>query len=268
MEVVLRVDQLDASELDQNIADILQHQFLQIFTPLESLRIQQLEPELKALIRFLLWKYSLGTGDCTFGQRMLSLTYTQSSRTPVQKAGLFFTLVVTEWLMDRGDWLSSKFPTIAPLHKWLEHSTTALKLLSLLNFIVFLIQGCYPTLKERLLGLQLVPTRPQTLRDVSHSYMTREIMWHGFSEFLFFILPHFNLFALWSRIKRLCSTVTTDHQLCAFCETTPTMPHLSNCGHMYCYYCLAANLKANSKFSCFVCNQQVLPYTAASQVIT
>lgn len=267
-ESVLRVNQLDACELDENIADILQHQFMQIFTPLDSVRIHQFEPELKAIVRFLLWKFSLSAESSSFAQRMLNLTYANGTGqlTPFQRGGLFFSLVIAEWLLERCDWIMTKLPSLAPLQQTFTHGMTALKLLSLLNFTVFLIQGCYPTLKERLLALKIAPTHPQSLRDVSHSYMTREILWHGFSEFLFFVLPHFNLFALWNRIKQMCTAPALNHSLCAFCEAPPTMPHLSSCGHTYCYYCLSANMKADPNYSCVICSDKVHSYTPTSEL--
>lgn len=269
-EAVLRVNQLDACELDDSLTDILQHQFLQIFKPLGSIRIDECEAELKAVVRLLLWKFSLGTNGCTFGQSMLSLAYAAPPTRQLssfQRGGLFFSFVVSEWLRDRCDWLVSTYPSLAPLQLLLDRSTTAFKILSLVNFAVFLIQGCYPSLKERVLGLRIVPTRPQSIRDVSHNYMTREILWHGFSEFLFFVLPHFNLVSIWNRMKRLCRVTPPDHSLCAFCEAPPTMPHLSNCGHTYCYYCLAANLKAIANFPCCICSDIVHTHSPASDAI-
>lgn len=265
---MLRVNQLDACELDDNISDILQYQFLQIFTPFQSIRIHRFEPELKALVRFLIWKFSLGTDNSSFGQRMLSLAYKSEQVTFLKKGGLFFAFVIAEWLVDRCDWLVSKFPNLTSLQHLLDHSRIVLKTLSLFNFTVFLIRGCYPTLKERLLGLTIAPTTPQTLRDISHSYLSREILWHGFSEFLFFVMPQLNLFSLWNWARRMCSIRTHhDCRLCAFCESPPTLPHLSQCGHTYCYYCLKANLKADANFPCCACNELVEICTPASEAI-
>lgn len=270
-EIVLRVNQLDACELDDNIADVLQHHFLEIFRPLQSIRIDQVKPELKALIRYVLWNFSLSNGSSTFGQRMLSLVYasSNSSRTlsSMQRLGLFYCFVLSEWVMERGDWLLCKLPGDTPLHL-LRHSLTAVKTLSLINFMVFLVRGCYPSLKERLLRLQMLPTTPQTLHTVNHSYLTREILWHGFSEFMFFVLPHFNLFTLRNLLRRVCNAkISTDNRLCSFCEGLPTAPHISDCGHLYCYYCLSANLIADSNFPCCVCNQSVKTITPASETI-
>lgn len=269
MESVLRVSQLDACELDENIAAILQHQFLEIFRIIESAHIHQLRPELEAFVRFLVWKFSLQTANSTFGQRMLSLTYITEKSKPLtffQNGGLFISFILVEWLRERCGWLITKFPGLFAVQRLLDYSTTALKTLSLLNFVVFLVQGHYPTLKERILGLTMASTSPQSIQEISHSYLTREILWHGFSEFVFFLLPHLNIFSLRNWARRVLKTsAPSDPNQCSFCETPPTLPHFSDCGHLYCYYCLRANLMPDTKFPCYVCNKVVSTCTPASE---
>ena len=97
-------------------------------------------------------------------------------------------------------------------------------LLGLLNFVAFLWSGrwatvssCmslwlisvwfrYRTLADRLLQMQLVPSRGQVKRDISYEFMNRQMVWHAFTvsidsfhryfwhiisiqEFLIFLLP-------------------------------------------------------------------------------
>lgn len=267
----MRVNQLDACELDDNIAGILQHHFLEIFRPLQSVHIDHVKPELKALIRYVLWNFSLNTGNDTFGQRMLNVVYSSSNKSAslssFQRVGLFYSFVLSEWVTERGEWMLCKLPGDTPL-RLLRYMLTAMKTLSLINFMVFLVQGTYPTLKERLLGLWMLPTTPQTLRTVSHSYLTREILWHGFSEFMFFILPHFNLFTLRNMLRRICNAkISTDNKLCSFCEGLPTAPHITDCGHLYCYYCLGANLTVDSSFPCSICSHPIKTITPASETL-
>jgi len=53
-----------------------------------------------------------------------------------------------------------------------------LKAVSFLNFLLFLQQGKYPTLVQRFLSLSQESTRK---RNIEYTYMTRELLWHGFS---------------------------------------------------------------------------------------
>ena len=280
-EKVLRVNQLDAGELDGALSDVLQHQFLGIFKTLPSSRMLRFKPELKALVRALVWKYSIHASGRTFGQEMLGLNYSLKERHALPLASqhkyfLFVLIVLAEWLQDRLDLLTQWMLPIAirpsNLQKILNWIFTITNTLSLLNFIVFLIGGRFPFLKERILSLWMVPERPQTLRGMSYEYMNREILWHGFSEFIFFVLPQFNVFALRNWFRRMLHSwkrKQPDHEAitlalkpadfvsCAFCEQPLTMPHVTNCGHVYCYYCLIANCLADSSFPCSVCHTPV-----------
>lgn len=60
----------------------------------------------------------------------------------------------------------------------LELFVNVLKAASFLNFLMFLHQGKYPTLAQRFLSLSQESTRK---RNIEYTYMTRELLWHGFS---------------------------------------------------------------------------------------
>lgn len=268
MEKVLRVSQLDSTELDDDLLSVLQEQLLGVFKVLPSTRPLQFKPELRAALKVLLWWYSVRNSGRTFGQDMLNVQYctcndVRRPATAGKKLGLLLLSVGVEWVGERFHALGSALaPGLRPgqLQSLLGWITAAFNLLSLLNFTLFLLRGCYPTLLDRLLGLQLAPTKPQTLRTLSYGFMNQEILWHGFSEFVFFVLPHLNLFAVRNWLRRVAMslsatpvTVPADFSRCAFCGHPPTLPQLSACGHVYCYYCLRANCMADSSFPCCVC---------------
>ena len=276
-ETVLRVSQLDATELDDELSSLLQQQFIAIFRSLPLHFISRFKPELKLFIRWLVWKYSVHESNSTFGQKMMDLHYNASNGGPMtlrHRFGIFLILVVAEWLKERFDVLLS-FVTQAPpssVQKTLDNITACIKGFSLLNFILFLLYGSYPTVKERLLSLTMSPSRPQALRQLSYEYMNREILWHGFSELVFYILPHFNLFAICNWLRRslrgakdkgAADLQVANFEHCSFCEGSPTMPHVAECGHVYCYYCLRANCLADSNFPCSVCSRAVHKWTPA-----
>jgi len=263
---VLRVNQLDACELDDTIIEVLQNQFELSLRPLQATRLLQYMPEFKAFLRFLVWKFSLSDNQFTLGQEMLRLKY--KPLTGFQKAGLFAVMVLAEWIMERAETFTSYCSNPSLAQKCIHWATFVRKALSLFSFVNFLIYGTYPTLKELAFGLKLYPSSPQTLREVSSVYLTREILWHGFSEFIFFILPHFNIHSLWNLFRRtlgIMSAANANH--CGFCDSLPILPHISNCGHVYCYYCLKSNLIADRNFSCTVCNDQVTLCTPISDVM-
>lgn len=273
-EKVLRVSQLDAIELDDELSDILQSQFLDVIYTLPTyLSLHRVKPELKAVVRLLIWVYSVGRSGSTFGQSMLNLEYNGNSYVGSwQKLSLFLFSVL-------GDWFAERLDDIAPLMVPLEPReayrvakivTTILKWLSLLNFVFFLLYGQYPSIKERLSGLLITPTKPQTLRQLSYDYMNREILWYGFSEFIFFILPHLNIFAVRNWIRRRIGgwrqhvKKKVDISRCSFCEKKVTMPHITDCGHVYCYYCVSASCLADGRFPCSICGSVIEDHTVLS----
>lgn len=56
-------------------------------------------------------------------------------------------------------------------------------------FLVFLFNGRYRTLIDRILRLRLAPPISQVSREVNFEYLNRQLVWHAFTEFLLFILP-------------------------------------------------------------------------------
>lgn len=280
-EKVLRVNQLDAKELDEELSSLLQDQLLNVLACLPPTGIlAKLKPELRAMLRLVLWKYSLYSRGRSFGQDMMDLSYATivkggSALGLKRKCALLFIGVFTVWLRERVHLLAhlgmGVHPSVA--EKWLTFSLTIVNSLSLLNFIAFLFHGRFPSLSERILGLKMVPRHPQSMQQMSYDYMNREILWHGFYEFIFFVLPHFNLFAVKNWLRRMFAPktgqiVTTptaeDFLRCAFCEMPPTMPYAAGCGHVYCYYCLRANCLADSKFPCSTCGVAVCSWQPAS----
>ena len=57
------------------------------------------------------------------------------------------------------------------------------------SFLVFLVNGRYRTLLDRILRLRLTPLSSQVSREVSFEYLNRQLVWHAFTEFLLFLLP-------------------------------------------------------------------------------
>lgn len=54
---------------------------------------------------------------------------------------------------------------------------------------MFLVNGRYRTLIDRILRIRLAPPSNQVSREVSFEYLNRQLVWHAFTEFLLFLLP-------------------------------------------------------------------------------
>lgn len=80
------------------------------------------------------------------------------------------------------------------------------------SFLVFLLNGRYRTLLDRILRLRLAPPTTQISRQVSFEYLNRQLVWHAFTEFLLFLLPLVGisrwrrwLTRSWRKVKNLAS---------------------------------------------------------------
>jgi peroxin-2 len=59
------------------------------------------------------------------------------------------------------------------------------------NFLLFLCDGKFVSIQNRILNLRLLYMNTAA-RSVSFEYMTRQLVWNGFSEFMIFIMRLFN----------------------------------------------------------------------------
>ncbi|KAH9482381.1 Peroxisomal biogenesis factor 2 [Psilocybe cubensis] len=179
---IIRVGQLDAELLDQELAQLLQ------------------EPINKtlSLINLTLYKLSVWNTGATYGARLQDLRYVVQN-------------------------ISSSRLAHAPSSDYRRKVWDALcsvesiyGLLGLANFVAFLWGGKYRTLADRILRMNLVPSRRLVKRDVSYEFMNRQMVWHAFTEFLLFLLPLINARTIRRRVYRLTSLLTPLYSISPF----------------------------------------------------
>lgn len=286
---VLRINQLDALELDSALEQLLWTQFSQCFQNCRPGLLTPAEPELRALLQLLVWRFTLYSNSTTVGQSLLSLRYhnllsSVARYRPLshrQKWGLALLNVGARWFQERshslllclglstGGSVSEHDVSLITqgLRKCFNLVSSIAHIASLINFFVFLKKGQHPLLAERIVGAQAVFSKPNVVRDVTYQYMNRELLWHGFSEFLIFLLPLINT----CQLKAIMSSFVfgerrTDTQAapegqgllkeCGLCGEWPTMPHMVGCCHVFCYYCIKSHSIAEPYFTCPKCGAQ------------
>ncbi|KAM4705849.1 peroxisome biogenesis factor 2 [Rhinophrynus dorsalis] len=275
---VLRISQLDAVELNKALEQLIWSQFNSCFQGFKPGLLTRFEPELKAFLWLFLWRYTIFTKNATVGQAILNIHYkndlsqTKNYRPMNKQQKVWFALFTIggKWLEERGYDLLSNHPFGTSFQKTksvLNAVSGLLKLGALLNFLIFLQQGKFATLTERLLGIRSVFRKPQDIRQVGFDYMNREILWHGFAEFLIFLLPLINTHKLKSKLfswlKPLKVQGHNDPSLavlckeCCLCGEWPAMPHTIGCSHVFCYYCIKSNCMADMYFTCPKCSSPV-----------
>lgn len=286
---VLRISQLDALELDSALEQLLWTQFTQCFQNCRPGVLTPVEPELKALLYLLLWRFTLYCSSATIGQSLLSLQYqsipSSSSHykqlSPRQKFALAILTAGPRWLQER----SYRLLTCLGLNtrgtvsetdggllkegfrKALSVVSGLAKFATLVNFLVFLRNGRHPVLAERFAGAQAVFSKPHVVRDVSYQYMNRELLWHGFAEFLIFLLPLVNLRKLKTAVLlHVLGGKSSDEERareaqdlwkdCGLCGEWPTMPHTVGCRHIFCYYCIKSHSISDAYLTCPKCGAE------------
>ncbi|EIN10323.1 hypothetical protein PUNSTDRAFT_99756, partial [Punctularia strigosozonata HHB-11173 SS5] len=209
---ILRVGQLDAELLDQELVQVLQQPLANALGLVNPTWKTRFTPELQLLLHLVLYKLSVWDTGASYGAKLQGLRYQpsdiRSPRTRLAHGALTVLLPYLHALL-RARALSSAWPE-APAsdprrRAWdaLSRAESAHALLALVNFVGFLWNGRYRTLADRLLRLRLVPAQRLVRRDVSYEFMNRQMVWHAFTEFLLFLLPLINLRLVRRRLTRL-----------------------------------------------------------------
>ncbi|NXX47880.1 PEX2 factor, partial [Tricholaema leucomelas] len=274
---VLRVSQLDALELNKALEQLVWTQFTSCFSGFKPGVLAHLEPEIKAFLWVILWRFTVYSKNATVGQAILNIQYKNNfsqtekyqALSKQQKLWYLALTVGGRWLEERCYDLCSSRPlqSLCKVKSLISFGTGLVKLCGLLNFLVFLQQGRFATLTERVLGIRAVFSRPQGVRQLGFDYMNRELLWHGFAEFLIYLLPFINFQKIKLKISSWCLPVAghpsseqaaaAQCRECSLCGEWPSLPHTIGCSHVFCYYCIKSNYLHDLDFTCPKCGSEV-----------
>ncbi|XP_012261356.2 peroxisome biogenesis factor 2 [Athalia rosae] len=264
---VSRINQVDASQLDNEIYNILRQQGMEISKLCAPGVIGKWQPEIDALIKIAIWNYSLKAGNSSFGQQLLNLHYDRYN----EKKAIFYLIlsVVPKYLQQRiiDSWLISNSGDYHRVKRFIDWVTTTTQLLAFTNILLFLNQGNQPNLIERILGIYNQPTKSHRPRDIGYSYMTRELLWHSFIELFTIGLPMLNIHFIKQKIKRMwirrrmakgfiAPQMKIDTR-CPECDQSPNLPRHAGCEHIFCYYCMKARFTIDNIFECPACGVEL-----------
>lgn len=293
-----RVSQLDAYILDNELFSLLKQQLSDTFQLLQNQRWSfNQHPELWTLVlKLVIFRLTTYKTGSSYGLKLQNLKLSDSKSGKLIDFSTRYLLLATII----GDYIFKKFQSYLyliedstgrqtnKLHEFFaRHKTTILKklndlikVLELLNFVLFLVHGKYPSVVHRILGISLTPIVADLLKfngdNVNFEFQNRQLVWNVMTEFLVFILPLLQL-QKWKRAFRQLlptragkqssfigptdvpvSTRFTDlpQSHCAICielteksgmkavNTFVTNPCITNCGHIFCYVCLATRFNA------------------------
>lgn len=200
-----RVGQVDAELLDEELLELLKAQAgeaLKYFGPHIT---DDWSQELLLVLRAALFKLSIWDHDASYGAVLQNLRYTDGrsksvvpSRPSRWQKSLYGAITVLgrygwekweTWLLDHGAGYSTPSDTTQLLLRLTSWLSTTHSIAAFVSFLVFLVNGHYRTLTDRILRLRLTPPSSQVSREVSFEYLNRQLVWHAFTEFLLFLLP-------------------------------------------------------------------------------
>ncbi|KAG0255569.1 peroxisome assembly protein (Peroxin-2) [Mortierella polycephala] len=172
----------------------------------------------------------------------------------------------------------------------LQRAGSIFRIVTLFNFLAFLYAGKYRTVLERVLSMRLVYSERNSNRQASFEFLNRQMVWHAFTEFLMFLMPLINVSKLKRNVKRMLlpaalmsanELAVLPAHICAICHennnassTTPGTststaiynPYITNCGHVYCYYCIKTKMMIDDEWCCLRCNSKVEAITRHVEV--
>ncbi|KAI1198382.1 Pex12 amino terminal region-domain-containing protein [Nemania serpens] len=229
-----RVGQVDAELLDEDLVQQLRDQVGDALKYLGANLRDDWSAEILLALRAILFKLTVWDHDATYGAALQNLKYTDARRAgPVLAApskwqkSLYGLVTVTgkygwtkweNWLLDQDNGYDEPSAWVKRLSGLTTRITTLHSTAAFVSFMVFLLQGRYRTILDRVLRMRLAPPTSQVSREVSFEYLNRQLVWHAFTEFLLFVLPLVGinrwrrwLGRTWRRTKELIHVESEEH---------------------------------------------------------
>lgn len=146
------------------------------------------------------------------------------------------------------------------------------QVLTVLNFLVFLYNGRYVTPIHRLLRMEHSYINKQMVKRVSFEFMNRQLVWNGFTEFMMFIVPMIPIASIKKKINAFSNlslgllfwnannkeqNEVDDAFNCGICKSQACVAHETNCGHIFCYFCIKSEMMNDPGLLCPKCGQKI-----------
>lgn len=191
-----RVGQVDAELLDEELLELLKGQVGEGLKYFGSHITDTYTPEILLALRLILFKLSIWNNNASYGAHLQGLRYTDARSNapnrpppkPWQKVAYGILTVGgryawTKWeeylLSASEDYTRPQSPTLQLASRITEQLNSLHDIASLTSFLVFLVNGRYRTVTDRILRLRLTPTSHSTSREVSFEYLNPQLFHHG-----------------------------------------------------------------------------------------
>ncbi|KAI9205756.1 Pex12 amino terminal region-domain-containing protein [Polychytrium aggregatum] len=286
---IMRVAQLDADVLDSELIGTLKDNLMQVLAPWKSSWTDRLEPEINAVLESLIYGLAMSTFGSSYGEALENLKYRNelkhaaaNEHLPIDARLSRLQIVLRGLLTIGGHWAWTRLTRYTTTQEWSQRDESDIrfrlwgwmqscevlfKAVSLVNFLAFLYGGRYRTVVDRLLGARLVYRQREMTRRVDFDTMNGQLIWQTLGDFLLFLVPFVNLQKLKNKLARALfrePAVQLPDHMCAICHSLNRTssaihtPFVTNCGHVYCYYCIKSSILSDSSYPCPRCGATVV----------
>ncbi|KAL8720545.1 MAG: hypothetical protein Q9225_002615 [Loekoesia sp. 1 TL-2023] len=200
-----RVGQVDAELLDEELLELLRGRVGEALKYFGSHLRDEWSCEILFGLRAILFKLSIWDHDASYGAALQNLRYTDARHPgPIPRApsrwqkasygllsvgGRYIWEKWETWLADQEGTYEGPTPSIRVLSQISSLASATHSVAAFSSFLLFLINGRYRTLLDRIFRLRLTSPSNHLSRLVSFEYLNRQLVWHAFTEFLLFLLP-------------------------------------------------------------------------------
>jgi peroxin-2 len=261
---VLRVTQLDTQELDDEFNLLINKSLNEEL--LKYLNINtKYNKQILNIINIIIWYFTYFKNNQTIGQSTLEWKYLNNNNNNnklINKIQLITHLLINNNLIS--------------LNSINDNNKLKLlyKLINLINYLIFLINGDYLFIWLRIFKLKSYYTNKIMFinnedKQLNNRITERELLWHSYFQLIKFLNKIFNLKQLLNKLNR--KTKLKSNQLinandngsnnkCSICNDSLKIPckssskTISNCTHLFCYYCIKSYLNLNDYYSCTKCS--------------
>ncbi|ORZ10518.1 Pex12 amino terminal region-domain-containing protein [Absidia repens] len=200
---VMRVSQLDSDILDSELFDILKEQLFSALSLFKPTIKENFEPEMLGILNLVLFKLSIYDSSATYGSQLQNLKYRNEWKhggvlesiakdAPLTKSqkiaygvltvgGQYAWTRANRYITEKGWGELDESDVRNKVYRILQTGEKYWKAFSVLNFLVFLYNGRYRTLIDRILAMRLVYAKKSLNRQVSFEFLNRQMVWHAFT---------------------------------------------------------------------------------------
>eukprot|EP00051_Salpingoeca_urceolata_P018931 m.270041 g.270041 ORF g.270041 m.270041 type:complete len:319 (-) comp19309_c0_seq6:454-1410(-) len=280
--VARRVWQLDADMLDEELITLLRHHVGSLLQTFGGDLATRFRMDIDAALHAIVCSLPIVVAGATYSQQLLGLKFAVAGGQGfgAEPSKLRLLLRCVGVLCVQYGWTKMEQLVVAAhgqgqraarrLKRALARVEKVARVVSYINKLVFLYDGRYFSVVDRLCQLSLVPASGSDFASESFGYLQQELLWHGLMDLVMVAMPLVAVNKVWKRLQNVYSgsvvpslpNTTAERwsfsAACGVCNQRPAQtPHTAQCGHVFCYFCIASRCEGDPGACCAICDKRV-----------